>query len=455
QLTYTASEHEGLSIAINNGIVSITPNQNWFGAHTLIFTATDTQQTFVSTEVSLTVNNVNDAPVINLPESYAIEEDSVLTVDLSEFISDMDNTIDQLVLNVENTEHLNTVINGHLLTVTPAENWFGSEYIYITLNDEQNPTMSLRRQLNHLQKQNKRNTRICVMDSVLIIVNPVNDTPVLILPDSVLIQEDTQIQLDVTPFIIDPDNSSFTLTIEESPNLNITVEGMIANVSIQENWFGETYVRMTVTENDRRLSISDSLRVIVLPVNDAPLIVTSTPDSSTIHVEALIETTFSIVAEDVEGDSLSFVWMINDVVAETDSAQFNTIFDQEGTYTVKVIVSDSTDSVEHEWQVIVTPNSIDDHLISATVLKGNYPNPFNPTTHIRFDLKQNGPVKINIYNIKGQLVKQLLNDSYKAGHHTVTWNGKDDRGKSVSSGVYFYHMQSSDYSAVRKMMMIK
>lgn len=98
----------------------------------------------------------------------------------------------------------------------------------------------------------------------------------------------------------------------------------------------------------------------------------------------------------------------------------------------------------------------DEHLIPvATTLDKNFPNPFNPTTTIRFATKNAGNVKINIYNLKGQLVRSLLNETKEAGFHHVVWNGKDDRGQTVSSGIYLYRMDTNGYSATQKMMLMK
>jgi hypothetical protein len=91
----------------------------------------------------------------------------------------------------------------------------------------------------------------------------------------------------------------------------------------------------------------------------------------------------------------------------------------------------------------------------ATQLKGNYPNPFNPETTIAFSTKENGPVSIDIYNIKGQRVKALVSENMQAGPHTVVWNGTDDNGKSVSSGLFFYRMNSGKYSSTKKMILMK
>jgi hypothetical protein len=91
----------------------------------------------------------------------------------------------------------------------------------------------------------------------------------------------------------------------------------------------------------------------------------------------------------------------------------------------------------------------------ATTLHGNYPNPFNPETNIRFSLKEAAPVSIEVYNVKGQLVRTLVNEMKEAGNHTVLWNGKDNNNRAVSSGVYFYKMNAGKYSSTKKMILMK
>jgi len=91
----------------------------------------------------------------------------------------------------------------------------------------------------------------------------------------------------------------------------------------------------------------------------------------------------------------------------------------------------------------------------VTELRGNYPNPFNPSTTITFSVKESAPVTIGVYNVKGQLVKTLVNEEKASGNHSVVWDGRDNNGRSVSSGVYFYKMNAGKYSSTRKMIMMK
>lgn len=93
--------------------------------------------------------------------------------------------------------------------------------------------------------------------------------------------------------------------------------------------------------------------------------------------------------------------------------------------------------------------------VVETMLLSNFPNPFNPETSISYNLKADEQVCLEIYNLKGQKVKTLVNEKVKAGSHKVTWKGDDDNGKPVSSGVYFYRMNSGNYSSSKKMILMK
>jgi hypothetical protein len=88
-------------------------------------------------------------------------------------------------------------------------------------------------------------------------------------------------------------------------------------------------------------------------------------------------------------------------------------------------------------------------------LSNNYPNPFNPTTTIHFAVPQGGPISLTVYNVLGQQVRMLVQGNVSVGYHDVVWDGKDDRGMTVQSGVYFYRLQTGSVALVKKMVMIK
>lgn len=92
---------------------------------------------------------------------------------------------------------------------------------------------------------------------------------------------------------------------------------------------------------------------------------------------------------------------------------------------------------------------------STYSLAQNYPNPFNPETRIRYSIPEAGLVSIKIYRIDGELVKTLMNTENNPGNYEVVWNGTNDFGNKVSSGVYFCRIISRDFSSVKKMILLK
>lgn len=88
-------------------------------------------------------------------------------------------------------------------------------------------------------------------------------------------------------------------------------------------------------------------------------------------------------------------------------------------------------------------------------LKQNVPNSFNPRTTISFSIAQDGPVRLAVYNIAGRLVNVLVDERLQANTHQVIWEGKDQHGRQVASGVYLYHLSAPGFSAARKMALVR
>lgn len=88
-------------------------------------------------------------------------------------------------------------------------------------------------------------------------------------------------------------------------------------------------------------------------------------------------------------------------------------------------------------------------------LNQNYPNPFNPTTTIEYQIAKQGNYAVNIYNVLGQRIRTLVNGVQTSGAHKITWDGKDDFGKQVSAGIYFYRLKGEKISITKKMLLVK
>jgi len=96
-----------------------------------------------------------------------------------------------------------------------------------------------------------------------------------------------------------------------------------------------------------------------------------------------------------------------------------------------------------------------DHVHSALTLEQNYPNPFTTSTTVRFDLPTEAPTKLRIYNIRGQLVREIINEVKAQGKYQIVWDGNDTEGRRVSSGVYIYSLQSDGQQITKRLVVLK
>ncbi len=107
---------------------------------------------------------------------------------------------------------------------------------------------------------------------------------------------------------------------------------------------------------------------------------------------------------------------------------------------------------------IGTPTGVLDNVISlptAFALDQNYPNPFNPTTTIKFALPKDATVTLRVYDVLGRVVRTLVNQRVSAGYQQVVWDGRNEAGSQVSSGMYIYHISAGAFTSTKKMMMLK
>jgi hypothetical protein len=107
---------------------------------------------------------------------------------------------------------------------------------------------------------------------------------------------------------------------------------------------------------------------------------------------------------------------------------------------------------------------LNDGMIKATVqrslpaaytLSQNIPNPFNPETEIRYGLLEDGQVTVVVYDITGRMVSTRVDDWQPAGWYTVTWDGRDEEGEAIASGVYIYRLTAGRFTATKRMVLIR
>jgi hypothetical protein len=117
-------------------------------------------------------------------------------------------------------------------------------------------------------------------------------------------------------------------------------------------------------------------------------------------------------------------------------------------------------SLGHIYEIVETPlpkvlESITETAAPQVFFVEAYPNPFNPSTQIRFAMKEAGLATLRIYNLNGQLVRELLNEYRAAGEHAILWDGRDDHGITAASGVYFIRFEAGQEVRMSKVMLVR
>ncbi|MCL2064575.1 MAG: T9SS type A sorting domain-containing protein [Candidatus Cloacimonetes bacterium] len=126
-------------------------------------------------------------------------------------------------------------------------------------------------------------------------------------------------------------------------------------------------------------------------------------------------------------------------------------------YYVIAVYTDGKSEASSTIDVVTGPSSGFDNTIpqNMTRLINNHPNPFNPNTRIYFELHQASPVLLEVFNVRGQVIKTLVQQTLDSGMHFVDWNGVDENGQNVSSGIYFYRLQAGESVDTKRMVLMK
>lgn len=163
-------------------------------------------------------------------------------------------------------------------------------------------------------------------------------------------------------------------------------------------------------------------------------------------------------------------WYFGGILAasNTDTLVVDGAAHPPGDYELTAVVSDITPFVRNDpdelltsevtWTVSIETGITDasmDGIADGAMLHQNAPNPFNPTTTITFSLPSGGQVKLDIFDALGRHVVKLLEGRIETGTHHVIWDGRDSRGATVSTGIYFYRLEAGAYAETRKMVLLR
>ena len=306
-----------------------------------------------------------------------------------------------------------------------------------------------------------------VSDAVFTITRP-NQAPVVdsSISDTILVVDGADFIRDInaSPAVFtDPDDDELSYSANSSaPAIaSAVLSGSVLTVSALTE--GSAEITLTADDNRGGQAVTDfKVRAGVLnpPENlsataeDNTVTVTWDPPSSTSFFTLENYCVYCSDESDPYADPLE---------TQTISAQ-NTSFEHtdltpgdEWYYTVTAIYNGDRESAPCE-PIKILIVGVGDRLAdipTAFMLKQNYPNPFNPTTTVEFDIPQASHVSIIIYDILGHKVRTLIDQNYRPGSYTIVWNGRDDKGLSLTSGMYLMRMRAADFIKVTKMLLLE
>lgn len=196
---------------------------------------------------------------------------------------------------------------------------------------------------------------------------------------------------------------------------------------------------------------------VTVTQNQKPLLVSRTP-ATVSQVSFNTPTTFSVNVNDPDGDVVTYTWKVNGIVEKTgaENSLTKSFPFSAGTKSVTAIFADSFGLKDSTvWSFTIT--DIEDFFVPTEFSLGqNYPNPFNPTTMIAFALPAEASVRLEIFSVLGVKVRSLIQgERLNASVHQRSWDGKDDAGLSLPSGIYLYRIQAGSFVASKKMTLMK
>ena len=465
-------EKDSLSVAFNATMdtLNFTPVKDYLGTMRVTFTLSDSTYSNIKKNIYVTVTHENRPPVFTsnyLSKVSFLEDGKYVGV-----LKAVDPEYDKLTYTAKSDNDTLTVsVNKDTLTITSSANWFGTGKINAYTTDDESASDTL---------------------AISVTVASVNDAPVVSADETDFkFDEDTDYKYSVSYSDVENDNINVSSTTSKFLDIKLTPKGsggLEVDLTPKPNWNGATQFTLSFTDDTTANSVDDgdtttvTFTATVNPVNDKPTLIawTSPSEVDSIAITANDEQSMLLnwnESRDVDGDSITYlVTMPNQQVLTLTSdsisvsyVDFATKYWPEQfsflprlTGTIKLAVSDGNDTIPATNADRVVFINRYDYLgiYQAGVptdfaLHENYPNPFNPSTTLRFDLPELSDVTVTIFNMLGQKVKTFSMQSIPAGYHSVTWGATNDLGQQVGAGVYLYQLQTKDFVKTRKMVLLK
>ncbi|NUQ42566.1 MAG: T9SS type A sorting domain-containing protein, partial [Calditrichaceae bacterium] len=411
--------------------------------------------------ILVTVTGANDPPfVVNPIPDLSFPEDSgphLVVADLNAMFFDPDPGSAFVFAVQSDNPDIQVVAQNDSLWVDGSLNYFGSGTAIVSADDGV----------------------FSVSDTFAVTITPVNDPPAIInLAPAYNIPEDDTLSFDLDTLAADPDDPlpalGWQVDLLSNPGVSDSIQVLhdpfsneILFIPAPNFSFSGQLIRFAVCDPANACDV-DTVAFSVLAVNDPPAF-SGLPDSLSFTADSSAALSLWDFVEDVETpDSLlSFTFAVssdslfysfnplNGALALTALGNFG------GEALLEITVTDAGNaSASEDIVVTVIP------LVGIAPLAGgemprefalqqNYPNPFNPETRIKFQLPSAQAVTLTVYNVLGQKVRTLINERLEAGYYEAVWDGLNEQGQTLASGVYLYRMEAGDYRTVRRMVLLK
>jgi large repetitive protein len=337
-VTLTYSGAGEVNVDIDSTTVTFTADADWWGEDEITFLVSDNGIDFIPGETTVRVISVNDAPVLTLPLVVDINEDEEIELDFSSYVSDVDGEISYL--NHIVNEYVSVSISNLLVTLTPDEDWNGETEINIIASDP---------------------TGASVLGVLNVNVIPINDLPVIDLPPYFSFNEDSTLEIDLNYNIQDIDGDVLFISVMGAENINYELTDMNLELSAEANWNGNEWWFISVDDGDR-VTVSDSVQVIVIPVNDEPVV--QLPVSINFDEDTGLQINFidSLYITDIDEDDIEIIVSgTNSVISQVagDVVIFSAVANWNGSENVTILAVDNNGGVS-SGEMIVTINAVND-----------------------------------------------------------------------------------------------
>jgi len=287
-----------------------------------------------------------------------------------------------------------------------------------------------------------------------------NEPPVILAPADTIIQETATLAFTLNA--VDPEGDPWSLHLSTLPrgavfdSVNTRLFLWTPDIDQQGRY------PVSITAQDRYGAVAQkTIFITVVNVNRAPVLQVQ-PDTVSLSLKYYRSYDFSVAAIDPDGDSLTYDWRVNgQTISRTREARILPNPSLPARFDLNLAVSDGKDTVHHVWNLqlatAVAGHDADGRSAAPRRfhLAQNYPNPFNPETTISYELDQRQPFTMHIMNLSGQVVRTLCAGVTDAGSYQIRWDGRDDTGQPLPSGLYLCALSGESRQEFIKVMLLK